>query len=95
MQTKKIDWNRFRTDRELAGEWRILRAKIRHVVDRTCALAENATCSLEDFDAIRTLRMFALDYVDGRPPRLPPSWLVSAVARLCDLDPADVYARAA
>ncbi len=95
MKPTKIDWNRIRNDRELAGEWRILRAKIRHVVDRACALAENATRSIDDTDAIRTLRMFALDFIDGRPPRLPPSWLVSAVARLCDLDLADVYARAA
>jgi hypothetical protein len=35
-----IDHKRLRESRELASEWRLLRAKIRHVVECTCALGE-------------------------------------------------------
>ena len=91
----KIDWTRLQGDRELAGECRILRAKLRHVVDRAFALVENLTSSLDDTDAIRTLRMFVLDGFDGRPPRLPTSWVLAAIEQLLDVEIPLSYARAA
>jgi hypothetical protein len=47
-----IDWRRFQQSRELAGEWRLLRAKIRHVVERTCALGEQLAVNDDAADAI-------------------------------------------
>jgi hypothetical protein len=70
----------------LPGEWRILRAKIRHVIDSACRLAARSTRDIQDYDAITALRTCALDYLDGRPQRLPASWLVAALDRLLDVD---------
>jgi hypothetical protein len=90
-----IDWRRFHTDRELAGEWRILRAKIRHVIDRTCALAGKLANNEDDAYAIETLRMCVLDYVDGRRFSVAPDELSYAIGRLLAIEPDFAYDRAA
>jgi hypothetical protein len=73
-------------DRELAGEWRILKAKVRHVVDRVCRFAEHLVPDIETFDAIETLRICALDYIDGKPPRVAPAEMLYALTRVLELE---------
>ena len=92
---KSIDWRRFQESRELAGEWRLLKAKIRHVLDGSCRLAERVALDAESADAIETLRLCVLDYFDGRPFRAPPSEILRAVARVLEIEPDAAYARAA
>ncbi|HTR50273.1 MAG TPA: hypothetical protein VMJ10_06165 [Kofleriaceae bacterium] len=92
---KPIDWRRFQESRELAGEWRIVKAKMRHVVDRACRLAERVASDDDAANAIDTLRVFVLDYLDGKPSRVPPIELMRAVGRVLKLEPARTYARAA
>jgi hypothetical protein len=93
--TKVIDRRRLHASRELIGEWRILRAKLRHVVDRTCALAEQVAADDDAVDAIATLRQCVLDYLDGRPFRVAPVEMMRAVGRVLEIDPARTHARAA
>jgi hypothetical protein len=88
---KPIDWRRFHNSRELAGEWRILRAKIRHVVDRTFALVAEAATDDDAADAIETLRVCALDYIEGKPFRVPPIEVMHALALVAEVDPAHLY----
>ena len=90
-----IHWQRIHTSRELAGEWRILRAKIRHVLDRTCALAGQLVDDEDAADAVDTLRTYVLDHVDGRPFRVSPIELSYALRRLLDLEPSRTYDSAA
>lgn len=90
-----INRRRCRTERELAGEWRILRAKLRHVLDRTCALASEMVHDADDADAIDVARRCLLDYVDGRPFRVPPIEIADAIARLLEMDVERAYDRAA
>ena len=92
---KSIDWQRFQESREIAGEWRILKAKIRHVLDRTCRLAERVACDVESADAIETLRLCVLDYFDGKPFRAPPFEILRAVACVLEIEPDHPHARAA
>ena len=92
---KSIDWRRFQESREVAGEWRILKAKIRHVLDRSCRLAERVALDAESADAIETLRLCLLDYFDGKPFRVPPFEILRAVALVLEHEPDTAYARAA
>jgi hypothetical protein len=90
-----IDWRRLRESRELAGEWRILRAKIRHVVERTCALGEQLAANDDAADAIDIVRQCALDYFAGRPFSVSPFEMMSALGRLFEADAEPPFARAA
>jgi hypothetical protein len=95
MTQNLIDWRLLRESRELAGEWRILRAKIRHVVDRTCALGEQLAANDDAADAIDIVRQCAIDYLDGRPFRVSPFEMMSALGRLFETEVASPHARAA
>ena len=90
-----IDHRRLHESRELAGEWRLLRAKIRHVVERTCALGEQLAVNDDAADAIELVRQCAVDYLDGRPFRVSPFEVMSALGRLFEPDTGPQYARAA
>lgn len=90
--TRPIDWRRFQESRELSGEWRILKAKIKHVVDRACRLAKKAATDDRAEEAIETLRVFTLDYIDGKPFRMSPFDMMRAFARVAELETADLYA---
>ena len=89
MQTlnETIAWRRIHENRELAGEWRILKAKIRHVVDRTCRFAERLVRDIETYDAIETLRICALEYIDGKRPRLTPLEMLHVLTRVLEHEP--------
>jgi hypothetical protein len=95
MKTKLIDLRRFQESREHAGEWRVLRAKIRHIVDRTCALAAKVADDEDDAHKIDRIRACLFDYIAGRPMRMTPYEIAAAIGWLLELDNPYTTARAA
>jgi hypothetical protein len=84
--TNLIDLRRIRESRDHAGEWRILRAKIRHVIDRTCALAAKVASDADEARAIDRIRDCVLEYIDGRSMQMTPLEIASAIRWLFELD---------
>ncbi len=81
-----IDLRRVRESRDHAGEWRILRAKIRHVIDRTCALGAKTATDADEARAIERIRTCVLEYIDGRPMRMTAFEVANAIHWLLELD---------
>jgi hypothetical protein len=84
--SKLIDLRRFQESRDHAGEWRVLRAKIRHIIDRTCALAAKVANDEKDARKIDRIRECLFDYIAGRPMRMTPYEIAAAIGWLLELD---------
>jgi hypothetical protein len=77
-----------RRRQELAGEKRILKAKLRHAIHRACALTRELVASGDEANAIETILLSAFDHVGDQPRSVAPIELVRAINQLLasDLD---------